>query len=180
MLYEHRWGTSHSRFRHETQRRFLEVVQPIRELTGTTGQTPPVKRRRCALPARENSNPARKRSGSCHSLNRAKQGKGWRTPLGTTVKAAWGASSAERRCHGASSKCQRNWLTTRKRKIHSRKAALITGQRVRRTKPTSRKIRLKPKDNTAKARKLLSQLAVTAAKNSADRPRAPSSGTSRD
>ena len=50
MLYEHRWSTSHSRFRHETQRRFLEVVQPIRELTGTnrTNSTSEQKARRLA------------------------------------------------------------------------------------------------------------------------------------
>ena len=61
-------------------------------LTRTKGAGATSEQRPRPLPARNKSMPARKRSGSCHSINRAEPGAAWQPPLSTTIASAWGAS----------------------------------------------------------------------------------------
>lgn len=64
---------------------FAKYHCPCGSWPGRNGLAPLVNSKRGALPSQDRSRPARKRSGSCHSVTRAAPGAGWRPPLSTTI-----------------------------------------------------------------------------------------------
>ena len=68
---ENRRRARHGGLWYAEQCDFLEIVLTLWALAVIKGLTPPVNCKRAALPLRNKTRPAKKRSGSCHSLNLA-------------------------------------------------------------------------------------------------------------